>query len=106
VGVAGFGAWLGHGEELLREEDVVIVFAGMDAAPAVGRGRAGAGGGHLAWRPSAAICVAAAEGRARFDTSPAVASGGDGFVNIDNGYGAATSAIALAQYECVAPGGE
>jgi hypothetical protein len=93
VGVAGLWRLLAR-EEMLREMDVVIVFAGMDAAlPSV---VAGLVPGVVIGVPTSVGYGVARGGRVALDSILASCAPGVTVVNIDNGYGAATSALRLA----------
>jgi len=93
VGVAGLWRLLAR-EDLLREMDVVIVFAGMDAAlPSV---VAGLVPGVVIGVPTSVGYGVARGGRVALDSILASCAPGVTVVNIDNGYGAATSALRLA----------
>lgn len=93
VGVAGLWRLLAR-QELLREMDVVIVFAGMDAAlPSV---VAGLVPGVVIGVPTSVGYGVARGGRVALDSILASCAPGVTVVNIDNGYGAATSALRLA----------
>lgn len=93
VGVAGLWRLLTR-EALLREMDVVIVFAGMDAAlPSV---VAGLVPGVVIGVPTSVGYGVASGGRVALDSILASCAPGVTVVNIDNGYGAATSALRLA----------
>lgn len=93
VGVAGLWRLLAR-EAQLREMDVVIVFAGMDAAlPSV---VAGLVPGVVIGVPTSVGYGVAAGGRVALDSILASCAPGVTVVNIDNGYGAATSALRLA----------
>ncbi|MFT7594788.1 MAG: NCAIR mutase (PurE)-related protein [Paracoccaceae bacterium] len=92
VGVAGLWRLLAR-ESLLREMDVVIVFAGMDAAlPSV---VAGLVPGVVIGVPTSVGYGVARGGRAALDSMLASCAPGVTVVNIDNGYGAATSALRM-----------
>jgi NCAIR mutase (PurE)-related protein len=92
VGVAGLWRRLAR-ESLLREMDVVIVFAGMDAAlPSV---VAGLVPGVVIGVPTSVGYGVARGGRAALDSMLASCAPGVTVVNIDNGYGAATSALRM-----------
>jgi NCAIR mutase (PurE)-related protein len=93
VGVAGLWRLLAR-EAQLREMDVVIVFAGMDAAlPSV---VAGLVPGIVIGVPTSVGYGVAAGGRVALDSMLASCAPGVTVVNIDNGYGAATSALRFA----------
>ncbi len=93
VGVAGLWRLLAH-EELLRQMDVVIVFAGMDAAlPSV---VAGLVPGIVIGVPTSVGYGVATGGRVALDSILASCAPGVTVVNIDNGYGAATAALRVA----------
>ncbi len=93
VGVAGLWRLLAREAEL-REMDVVIVFAGMDAAlPSV---IAGLVPGVVIGVPTSVGYGVAAGGRVALDAILASCAPGVTVVNIDNGYGAATSALRMA----------
>jgi len=103
VGVAGLWRLLAR-EELLREMDVVIVFAGMDAAlPSV---VAGLVPGVVIGVPTSVGYGVARGGRVALDSILASCAPGVTVVNIDNGYGAATSALRLANMMRRAAAGE
>jgi len=103
VGVAGLWRLLAR-EELLREMDVVIVFAGMDAAlPSV---VAGLVPGVVIGVPTSVGYGVARGGRVALDSILASCASGVTVVNIDNGYGAATSALRLANMMRRAAAGE
>jgi hypothetical protein len=92
VGVAGLWRLLAQ-EALLREMDVVIVFAGMDAAlPSV---VAGLVPGVVIGVPTSVGYGVATGGRVALDSILASCAPGVTVVNIDNGYGAATSALRM-----------
>jgi hypothetical protein len=92
VGVAGLWRLLAC-EALLRDMDVVIVFAGMDAAlPSV---VAGLVPGVVIGVPTSMGYGVAAGGRVALDSILASCAPGVTVVNIDNGYGAATSALRM-----------
>lgn len=92
VGVAGLWRLLAR-EALLREMDVVIVFAGMDAAlPSV---IAGLVPGVVIGVPTSVGYGVATGGRVALDSILASCAPGVTVVNIDNGYGAATSALRM-----------
>lgn len=93
VGVAGLWRLLAK-EDQLREMDVVIVFAGMDAAlPSV---VAGLVGGVVIGVPTSVGYGVAEGGRVALDSILASCAPGVTVVNIDNGYGAATSGLRIA----------
>jgi NCAIR mutase (PurE)-related protein len=93
VGVAGLWRLLAR-EEQLREMDIVIVFAGMDAAlPSV---LAGLVPGVVIGVPTSVGYGVATGGRVALDAMLASCAAGVTVVNIDNGYGAATAAVRLA----------
>jgi NCAIR mutase (PurE)-related protein len=93
VGVAGLWRLLAREAEL-REMDVVIVFAGMDAAlPSV---VAGMVPGVVIGVPTSVGYGVATGGRVALDSILASCAAGVTVVNIDNGYGAATSALRMA----------
>jgi pyridinium-3,5-biscarboxylic acid mononucleotide synthase len=93
VGVAGLWRLLAR-EKALREMDVVIVFAGMDAAlPSV---VAGLVPGVVIGVPTSVGYGVATGGRVALDSMLASCAPGVTVVNIDNGYGAATSALRMA----------
>lgn len=93
VGVAGLWRLLER-EAVLREMDVVIVFAGMDAAlPSV---IAGLVPGVVIGVPTSVGYGVATGGRVALDSILASCAPGVTVVNIDNGYGAATSALRMA----------
>ena len=93
VGVAGLWRLLAR-EEQLREMDLVIVFAGMDAAlPSV---VAGLVPGVVIGVPTSVGYGVATGGRVALDSILASCAPGVTVVNIDNGYGAATSALRMA----------
>lgn len=103
VGVAGLWRLLAR-EQLLREMDVVIVFAGMDAAlPSV---VAGLVPGVVIGVPTSVGYGVARGGRVALDSILASCAPGVTVVNIDNGYGAATSALRLANMMRRAKSGE
>lgn len=92
VGVAGLWRLLAREAEL-REMDVVIVFAGMDAAlPSV---IAGLVPGVVIGVPTSVGYGVATGGRVALDSILASCAPGVTVVNIDNGYGAATSALRM-----------
>lgn len=92
VGVAALWRLLSQ-EALLREMDVVIVFAGMDAAlPSV---IAGLVPGVVIGVPTSVGYGVATGGRVALDSILASCAPGVTVVNIDNGYGAATSALRM-----------
>ncbi|MGJ8546183.1 MAG: nickel pincer cofactor biosynthesis protein LarB [Sulfitobacter sp.] len=89
VGVAGLWRLLAH-EQALCDLDVVIVFAGMDAAlPSV---VAGLVPGFVIAVPTSVGYGVATGGRTALDSVLASCAPGVTVVNIDNGYGAATAA--------------
>ncbi|PLS19852.1 nickel pincer cofactor biosynthesis protein LarB [Neptunicoccus cionae] len=89
VGVAGLWRLLAH-EKKLSEMDVVIVFAGMDAAlPSV---VAGLVPGFVIAVPTSVGYGVATGGRVALDAVLASCAPGVTVVNIDNGYGAAAAA--------------
>ena len=89
VGVAGLWRLLAH-EKKLAEMDVVIVFAGMDAAlPSV---VAGLVPGFVIAVPTSVGYGVATGGRVALDAVLASCAPGVTVVNIDNGYGAAAAA--------------
>lgn len=93
VGVAGLWRLLAQ-EERLKSMDVVIVFAGMDAAlPSV---VAGLVPGLVIAVPTSVGYGVAAGGRAALDSALASCAPGVLVVNIDNGYGAACAALRVA----------
>ncbi|MBM2294286.1 nickel pincer cofactor biosynthesis protein LarB [Sulfitobacter pseudonitzschiae] len=93
VGVAGLWRLLAR-EEQLRDMDIVIVFAGMDAAlPSV---LAGLVPGVVIGVPTSVGYGVATGGRVALDAMLASCAAGVTVVNIDNGYGAATAAVRLA----------
>lgn len=93
VGVAGLWRLLAR-EALLREMDVVIVFAGMDAAlPSV---VAGLVPGVVIGVPTSVGYGVASGGKVALGSILASCAPGVTVVNIDNGYGAATSALRMA----------
>jgi len=103
VGVAGLWRLLAR-EEQLREMDVVIVFAGMDAAlPSV---IAGLVPGVVIGVPTSVGYGVASGGRVALDSILASCAPGVTVVNIDNGYGAATSALRMANMMRRAGAGE
>ena len=90
VGVAGIWRLLRRAEEL-RQCDVVIVVAGMDAAlPSVVGGLVG---GLVIAVPSSVGYGVAAGGQVALNSALASCASGIVVVNIDNGYGAACAAI-------------
>ncbi len=92
VGVAGLWRLLARETEL-RQMDVVIVFAGMDAAlPSV---VAGLVPGVVIGVPTSVGYGVATGGRVALDSILASCAPGITVVNIDNGYGAATSALRI-----------
>ncbi len=92
VGVAGLWRLLAR-EAVLRDMDVVIVFAGMDAAlPSV---VAGLVPGVVIGVPTSVGYGVATGGRVALDSILASCAPGVTVVNIDNGYGAATSALRM-----------
>ncbi|RWR27084.1 nickel pincer cofactor biosynthesis protein LarB [Sinirhodobacter populi] len=94
VGVAGLWRLLRH-EETLRRMQVVIVFAGMDAAlPSV---VAGLVPGLVIAVPTSVGYGVAAGGRAALDAALASCAPGVLVTNIDNGYGAACAALRFAR---------
>lgn len=93
VGVAGLWRLLAR-EEQLRQMDIVIVFAGMDAAlPSV---LAGLVPGVVLGVPTSVGYGVATGGRVALDAMLASCAAGVTVVNIDNGYGAATAAVRFA----------
>lgn len=93
VGVAGLWRLLAREEEL-RAMDIVIVFAGMDAAlPSV---VAGLVPGAVIGVPTSVGYGVATGGRVALDAMLASCAAGVTVVNIDNGYGAATAALRIA----------
>lgn len=93
VGVAGLWRLLAREDEL-RQMDIVIVFAGMDAAlPSV---VAGLVPGLVIGVPTSVGYGVAAGGRVALDSMLASCAPGVTVVNIDNGYGAATAALRMA----------
>jgi NCAIR mutase (PurE)-related protein len=93
VGVAGLWRLLAR-EEMLRDMDIVIVFAGMDAAlPSV---VAGLVPGVVIGVPTSVGYGVAAGGRCALESILASCAPGVTVVNIDNGYGAANSALRMA----------
>jgi NCAIR mutase (PurE)-related protein len=94
VGVSGLWRLLER-ETLLREMQVVIVFAGMDAAlPSV---VAGLVPGLVIAVPTSVGYGVAAGGRAALDAALASCAPGVLVTNIDNGYGAACAALRFAR---------
>ncbi len=92
VGVAGLWRLLAREPEL-REMDAVIVFAGMDAAlPSV---VAGLVPGVVIGVPTSVGYGVAEGGRVALDSILASCAPGVTAVNIDNGYGAATSVLRM-----------
>ncbi len=92
-GVAGLWRLLRH-EKTLRDMDIVIVFAGMDGAlPSV---VAGLVPGVVISVPTAVGYGVAAGGKAALHATLSSCAPGLLVVNIDNGYGAATAAIRIA----------
>ena len=92
VGVAGLWRLLAREGEL-REMDVVIVFAGMDAAlPSVVGGLVP---GVVIGVPTSVGYGVATGGRVALESMLASCAPGVTVVNIDNGYGAATSALRI-----------
>lgn len=97
VGVAGLWRLLAH-EEALRALDIVIVFAGMDAAlPSV---VAGLVPGVVIAVPTSVGYGVATGGRVALDSVLASCAPGVVVVNIDNGYGAASAAQRVANMLC------
>lgn len=93
VGVAGLWRLLARETEL-REMDIVIVFAGMDAAlPSV---VAGLVPGVVIGVPTSVGYGVATGGRVALESMLASCAPGVTVVNIDNGYGAATAALRMA----------
>ncbi len=93
VGVAGLWRLLAREEEL-RQMDIVIVFAGMDAAlPSV---LAGLVPGAVIGVPTSVGYGVATGGRVALDAMLASCAAGVTVVNIDNGYGAAMAAVRMA----------
>lgn len=93
VGVAGLWRLLAREAEL-REMDIVIVFAGMDAAlPSV---VAGLVPGVVIGVPTSVGYGVATGGRVALESMLASCAPGVTVVNIDNGYGAATAALRMA----------
>lgn len=93
VGVAGLWRLLSH-EATLRELDVVIVFAGMDAAlPSV---VAGLVPGMVIGVPTSVGYGVAEGGRSALESMLSSCAPGICVVNIDNGYGAASAALRFA----------
>lgn len=100
VGVAGLWRLLRH-EQSLRAMQVVIVFAGMDAAlPSV---VAGLVPGLVIAVPTSVGYGVAAGGRVALDAALASCAPGVLVTNIDNGYGAACAALRFAH--AAAPAG-
>lgn len=94
VGVAGLWRLLAH-EGQLQDMQVVIVFAGMDAAlPSV---VAGLVPGLVIAVPTSVGYGVAAGGRAALDAALASCAPGILVTNIDNGYGAACAALRFAR---------
>ena len=92
VGVAGLWRLLARKAELC-EMDIVIVFAGMDAAlPSV---VAGLVPGVVIGVPTSVGYGVAAGGRVALESMLASCAPGVTVVNIDNGYGAATAALRM-----------
>lgn len=92
AGVAGLWRLLAREEEL-RQMDIVIVFAGMDAAlPSV---LAGLVPGAVIGVPTSVGYGVATGGRVALDAMLASCAAGVTVVNIDNGYGAASAALRM-----------